>query len=87
MTGDQHPPKRPRGRPRKLPGEPPTPGSEAVRAASRKGLAVRWGGRGPSSTIRVDKDAAEALAAIPERDRRRVASDAVRSAVHEYMAR
>lgn len=59
-----------------------------VRAASgRAGAATRWGGRGASKTVRVDADAAEALAAVPERDRRRVASDAIRAAVAAYRAR
>lgn len=60
----------------------------SVRAASgRAGVAARWGGRGVSKTVRVDVDAADALAAVPERDRRRVASDAIRAAVAAYRAR
>ena len=58
--------------------------SPARRAAALAGLASRWGGRGPSATIRVDKDAAALLAAVPERDRRRVASSGVREAVNKY---
>ena len=60
----------------------------AARAeAGRKGATSRWGGRGSSKTVRVDEDAAAALATVPERDRRRVASDAIRAGVAEYRAR
>lgn len=60
----------------------------AARAdAGRKGATSRWGGRGSSKTVRVDWDAAAALATVPERDRRRVASDAIRAGVAEYRAR
>ena len=59
----------------------------ALSAAARKGLASRWGSpRKPSRLVRLDADAAEALAAVPERDRRRVASDAIRAAVAAYRA-
>ena len=54
--------------------------------AGRKGAKSRWGGRGSSKTVRVDADAADALATVPERDRRRVASDASRACVAEYRA-
>lgn len=65
-----------------------SPDLHTVRAASgRAGAATRWGGRGPSKTIRVDGDAAAALASVPERDRRRVASDAIRAGVAAYRAR
>lgn len=61
------------------------PDLHAVRAvAGHKGAASRWGGRGSSKTVRVDGDAAAALATVPERDRRRVASDAIRDAVVCY---
>lgn len=51
----------------------------------RKAAAVaRWQGRGTSATVRVDKDAAEALKKVPLADRRKVASDGVRSAVKAY---
>lgn len=54
-------------------------------AAARKGLASRWGApRKPSRMVRLDADAVEALRAVPERDRRRVASDAIREAVAYY---
>lgn len=56
-------------------------------ATGHEGAARRWGGRGPSKTIRVDGDAAAALRAVPERDRRRVASDAIRAGVAAYRAR
>ena len=55
-------------------------------AAGKKGATRRWGGRGSSKTVRVDADAAAALATVPERDRRRVASDAIRACVAEYRA-
>ena len=48
-------------------------------------IARRWGKRGASKQIRVDPDAAEALERVPENDRRRVASDAIRSAVEDYL--
>ena len=64
------------------------PDLHAARAAAgRKGATSRWGGRGSSKTVRVDADAAAALASIPERDRRRVASDAIRAGVAQYHAR
>ena len=62
------------------------PLSDKRRAAAAKSHASRWGGRGESATIRVDRDAAASLARIPERDRRRVASDAIRAAVAAYAA-
>lgn len=59
--------------------------SEVLSAAARKGLASRWGApRKPSRLIRLDADAVEALCVVPERDRRRVASDAIRNAVEDY---
>lgn len=56
-------------------------------AAGKKGATSRWCGRGSSKTVRVDADAAAALATIPERDRRRIASDAIRAGVAQYRAR
>lgn len=54
--------------------------------AARKGLVSRWGERRkPCGQIRVDADAAAALRTVPERDRRRVASDAIRRAAKEYV--
>lgn len=54
------------------------------RAGSHGGVA-RWGEtRPPSRTVRVDADAADLLATVPERDRRRVASDGIRRAVADY---
>lgn len=50
-------------------------------------IRARWGERGKSKQIRVDADAADALLAVPERDRRRVASDGVRGAVKDYKAK
>lgn len=46
-----------------------------------KAASVRWGERGPSVRIRVDESAARALEAVPEAERRAVASDAIRRAV------
>lgn len=56
--------------------------------AARAALAERWGGdtRTPSKQIRVDADAAEILARVPDRDRRAVASKGVREAAAEYLA-
>lgn len=84
MSSQTDTPKRPRGRPRRDPNEPPKPLTDAEREQRRAAIAARWGNRGESSTVRVDKDAAAALLAVPERDRRRIASDAIRSAVAEY---
>ena len=50
-------------------------------------IRARWGERSKSKQIRVDADAANALLAVPERDRRRVASDGVRGAVKDYKAK
>lgn len=62
--------------------------SSLLSAAARKGLAARWGApRKPSRLVRLDADAVEALRAVPERDRRRVASDAIRAGVAAYRAR
>lgn len=61
----------------------PPPNLHASRAAAgKKGATSRWGGRGSSKTVRVDADAA-ALATVPERDRRRVASKGKRRHVEE----
>lgn len=60
--------------------------SAVRRAASRKGLKARWGeGRTPSRQIRVDAEAADALLAIPERDRRGVASAAIIEGAAAYL--
>ena len=65
----------------------PPPNLHAARAAAgKKGATSRWGGRGSSKTVRVDADAAAALATVPERDRRRVASDAILAGVAGYRA-
>lgn len=60
--------------------------SAALAAASRKGVAARWGERrAPLGQMRVDAAAAAAFReAVPERDRRRVASDAILRAAEEY---
>ena len=59
--------------------------SEIRKRAGETGLLARWGAaRPPSRTVRVDADAAGLLATVPERDRRRVASDAIRRAVADY---
>lgn len=53
--------------------------------AGSHGGAARWGeARPPSRTVRVDADAADLLATVAERDRRRVASDGIRRAVADY---
>ena len=41
----------------------------------------RWRGRGPSVTIRVDEAAAKALEAVPQAERRALASAAIIAAV------
>ena len=55
-------------------------------AAGHKGAESRWGKRGSSKTVRVDADAAAALATVPERDRRAVASKGIREAAAAYLA-
>lgn len=45
------------------------------------GAVKRWRGRGPSVTIRVDEEAAAALASVPQAERRAFASAAIISAV------
>ena len=57
------------------------------RRAAKAALTERWGGdkRTPSKQIRVDEDAAELLAQVPDRDRRAVASKGVREAAAEYL--
>lgn len=53
--------------------------------AGSHGCAARWGeARPPSRTVRVDAEVADLLATVPERDRRRVASDGIRRAVADY---
>lgn len=48
-------------------------------------IRARWGERaGKSKQVRVDADAASALLTVPERDRRTVASDGIRSSVKTY---
>lgn len=49
--------------------------------SARRAANARWGGRGPSSLIRVDVDAAEALKRVPVDVRRAVASEAIMAAV------
>ena len=56
-------------------------------AAGHKGAASRWGKRGSSKTVRVDADAADLLARVPDRDRRAVASKGVREAASAYLAK
>lgn len=55
---------------------------------SAAALASRWGGdkRTQSKQIRVDADAADLLAQVPDRDRRAVASKGVRKAAAAYLA-
>lgn len=54
----------------------------------RAALTERWGGdkRTPSKQVRVDADAADLLARVPDRDRRAVASKGVREAAAAYLA-
>ena len=56
--------------------------------AAEAALATRWGGgkRTRSKQIRVDADAADLLARVPDRDRRAVASKGVREAAAAYLA-
>lgn len=56
--------------------------------AAKAALQSRWGGDGrkPSKQIRVDADAADLLARVPDRDRRAVASKGVREAAAAYLA-
>lgn len=56
--------------------------------AARAALTERWGGdkRTPSKQVRVDADAADLLARVPDRDRRAVASQGVRAAAGAYLA-
>ncbi len=53
---------------------------EAARVAQNR----RWGNRGPSASVRVDREVAEELMCVPERDRRRVASQGIRKEVRQY---
>lgn len=50
-------------------------------ARAKTAAAARWGNRGESASIRVDKDAAAALAEVPEKSRRELASTAIRRAL------
>lgn len=56
--------------------------------AAAAALATRWGGdkRTQSKQIRVDADAADLLARVPDRDRRAVASKGIREAAAAYLA-
>ena len=56
--------------------------------AAAAALATRWGGdkRTQSKQIRVDADAADLLARIPDRDRRDVASNGIRESAAAYLA-
>jgi len=56
----------------------------AMGNAAREAQNRRWGNRGPSASVRVDREVAEELLRVPERDRRRVASEGVRKAVRQY---
>ena len=61
--------------------------STVRRAAGAAGRAARWGDpRGHSRQIRVSDEAAEALASVPERYRREVASAAVIAAAERFVA-
>lgn len=56
--------------------------------AARAALTERWGGdkRTPSKQVRVDAEAADLLARVPDRDRRAVASKGIREAAAAYFA-
>lgn len=56
--------------------------------AARVALTERWGGdkRTPSKQVRVDAEAADLLARVPDRDRRVVASKGIREAAVAYFA-
>ncbi len=61
-------------------------GHKGIGRLAKLGGAARWGGRGESKQIRVDRAAAAALLRVPERDRRRVASAAILRGVDDYYA-
>lgn len=48
---------------------------------ARAAASARWGDRGESVRIRVDSDVAAGLSQVPQNDRRRFASDAIRAAL------
>lgn len=54
---------------------------EARTDRAQTAAAARWGLRGESASIRVDKDVAAALAEVPERSRRELASSCIRRAL------
>lgn len=55
-------------------------------SAGRRAMRARWGApRGECARVRVDLAAAERLLQVPERDRRRVATDGVIAAADTYL--
>lgn len=50
-------------------------------ARAKTAASARWGNRGESASIRVDKDVAADLATVPEQSRRQLASTAIRRAL------
>lgn len=59
---------------------------ESASAAGRRAMRARWGApRGECARVRVDLAAAERLLRVPERDRRRVATDGVLAAANAYL--
>ena len=56
----------------------------AMGEAAREAQNRRWGNRGPSASVRVDREVAEELMRVPERDRRKVASQGIRKEVRQY---
>lgn len=48
---------------------------------AKTAASARWGNRGASASIRVDKDVAADLATVPEQSRRQLASTAIRRAL------
>lgn len=56
--------------------------------AAQRAMFSRWGAkRSPSRTIRIDATAAAALATVPEKDRRDVATRGVLESVRNYHAK
>ena len=59
---------------------------ESASSAGRRAMRARWGApRGECARVRVDLAAAERLSLVPERDRRRVATDGVLAAADTYL--
>ena len=61
-------------------------GRSGIGRLAKMAADARWGGRGESKQVRVDRAAVAALLRVPERDRRRVATDAILRGVDAYYA-